>query len=256
LAARWQQWMPFHIDRFKGSPAVQAMHPAARMGYLYLLSCQWQSDECSLPSDPIDLAEMSGLGDELWLQYSMRILRKFDVLPNGRLRNDALFEEWEKAQHICDPEKRRAAAVTKWGDAEGDKRGRDLRSQRLAIARTKGTHTDAQWESLKAFCRHQCVRCGDNSGKLFRDHIKPIYQGGSDGIDNIQPLCPKCNSSKGREAIDFRPEGWVEACGEGVKCLQMPANASHSNRNSNRNRSTKSYAKGCAFVVCPAHVGV
>src|SRR4051812_35992644 len=94
--------MPFHIDRFKGSPAVQAMHPIARSGYLYLLTCQWQSDGCSLPSDPIDLAELSGLGDELWAQYGARIMRNFDVLEDGRFRNSVCFEEWQESKAIFD----------------------------------------------------------------------------------------------------------------------------------------------------------
>ena len=45
--------------------AVQAMHPVARIGYWYLLSDAWQTDDCTIPSDPIDLADKSGLGDEL-----------------------------------------------------------------------------------------------------------------------------------------------------------------------------------------------
>lgn len=92
--------MPFYIDRFKASPAVRAMHPTARAGYLYLLTCQWQTDECSISADPLDLAEMSELGDELWAQFGPRILRKFEVLPDGRLRNRECFAEWEEAKRV------------------------------------------------------------------------------------------------------------------------------------------------------------
>ena len=48
MPAKWQQWMPFRIDAFKGSPAVQAMHPSARSGYLYLLTYAWQTDDCTI----------------------------------------------------------------------------------------------------------------------------------------------------------------------------------------------------------------
>lgn len=99
MAEHWQQWMPFHIDRFRGSPEVQAMHPIARWGYLSLLSSQWQSEDCTLSSDPLDLASASGLGDELWSQYSARILRKFPPQENGeRLRNEVCYVEWQKAR--------------------------------------------------------------------------------------------------------------------------------------------------------------
>lgn len=89
--------MPFHIDRFRGSPEVQAMHPAARMGYLYLLSSAWQTEDCTVSSDALDLATESGLGDEMWAVYGARILRNFKLL-DGRYRNAVVFEEWEKAK--------------------------------------------------------------------------------------------------------------------------------------------------------------
>lgn len=99
MAAKWQQWMPLHIDRFMGSPSVRAMHPAAQMGYLYLLMVQWQSEDCTVSSDPFDLAEKSGLGDELWAVHGQRILRKFEAIESsGRLRNKICFEEWERAR--------------------------------------------------------------------------------------------------------------------------------------------------------------
>ena len=98
MVAKWQQWMPFHIDKFRGSQSVQAMHPSARSGYLYLLASSWQTEDCTLANDPIDLATESGLGDELWTLYGPRILRNFDVLENGRLRNSVLYDEWNKAR--------------------------------------------------------------------------------------------------------------------------------------------------------------
>lgn len=98
MAEKWQLWMPFHIDRFRGSPAVQAMAPAARIGYLYLLATQWQSDDCTISSDPLELATQSGLGDDLWALHGPRILRQFCALENGRLSNDVCHREWRVAK--------------------------------------------------------------------------------------------------------------------------------------------------------------
>lgn len=78
------------------------------------------------------------------------------------------------------------------------------RSERMKAAREKGTHTKAEWESLKAEFLYLCVRCGKGNCHLDRDHIIPVYQGGSDGIENIQPLCAKCNSSKGPERYNWK----------------------------------------------------
>lgn len=70
-------------------------------------------------------------------------------------------------------------------------------------ARQLGTHTKQEWENLKLRFSYRCVKCGTNEYNLERDHIKPIYQGGSDAISNIQPLCARCNASKGPEDFDW-----------------------------------------------------
>ena len=108
MAAKWQQWIPFHIDRFMASLTVQAMHPAARWGYWCLITRQWQSEDCSISADPLDLAELSGLGDQLWAEHGSRIVRKFAPLEDGRLRNPVCYDEWLEAKRVYD--KRREAA--------------------------------------------------------------------------------------------------------------------------------------------------
>lgn len=39
---------------------------------------------------------------------------------------------------------------------------------------------------------------------LTLDHVLPIAVGGSNTIDNAQPLCAMCNSIKGVQHIDYR----------------------------------------------------
>lgn len=113
-------------------------------------------------------------------------------------------------------EVRRAAALKKWGAESSD--GVTNRSKRLAEARAKGTHTKSEWDEMRNFfgC---CVKCGKSAEdvELVKDHIIPIYQGGSDSITNLQPLCRSCNSSKGPDSKDYR----LKFCDE--KRLQMPA---------------------------------
>lgn len=112
MAERWQQWMPFHIDRFRGSPDVQAMHPVARIGYLYLLASAWQTDDCTVPNDPLALASLSGLGDDLWVAYAPRILRKFEDTGAGRLSNSVLKEEWLDAKRVFEARSNAAKRTT------------------------------------------------------------------------------------------------------------------------------------------------
>lgn len=80
------------------------------------------------------------------------------------------------------------------------------RRDRLKEARKKGTHTESEWLEMKHFFEYTCVRCDGQSGliNVERDHIIPVYQGGSDSISNIQPVCARCNASKGSEVVDHR----------------------------------------------------
>lgn len=103
-----------------------------------------------------------------------------------------------------------------------DVRGRlsaQIRAQRLREAREKGTHTPEQWLEVLEQYNYRCVQCGCTPvGRPCKDHIVPIYQGGSDAIDNLQPLCRECNTSKGRETFNWAEyrdiHGFVEFDGE------------------------------------------
>jgi len=104
-----------------------------------------------------------------------------------------------------DPElsaKRSAASRARWGESiEG------TRHVRLAMARARGQHTEDEWLALLEVCGFKCLKCG--STKVVKDHIIPIHHdGSSDAIDNLQPLCRPCNTSKGRDHADLRPADW------------------------------------------------
>lgn len=68
---------------------------------------------------------------------------------------------------------------------------------------TVGSHSVEQWEKIKKDNNYCCTICGmqepfteQQYQKLTEDHIIPISKGGSNNIENIQPLCKSCNSSK------------------------------------------------------------
>ena len=76
-----------------------------------------------------------------------------------------------------------------------------LRRKRSA----SGTHTFDEWERLKAQYNWTCPCCEkcEPTIKLSQDHIIPLSKGGSDNIENIQPLCLKCNLQKHTKTIRY-----------------------------------------------------
>lgn len=65
-----------------------------------------------------------------------------------------------------------------------------------------GNHSLEEWNLLKESYGNNCVSCGQNKF-LTKDHIIPLSKGGTDFIENIQPLCRSCNSQKHTKIIIF-----------------------------------------------------
>lgn len=86
------------------------------------------------------------------------------------------------------------------------KRANFLTRQRIyRLKNSEGSHTFKEWENLKKKYNYMCLCCKQQEPfiKLTEDHIIPISTGGTNYIDNIQPLCRGCNSRKGIKIIDF-----------------------------------------------------
>jgi len=69
-----------------------------------------------------------------------------------------------------------------------------------------GTFTKREFEDLKKKYNHMCLCCKKQEPfvKLSADHIIPLFVGGRDDIENIQPLCLACNKRKHTKTIDYR----------------------------------------------------
>jgi 5-methylcytosine-specific restriction endonuclease McrA len=79
-------------------------------------------------------------------------------------------------------------------------------NRRARELQASGSFTSREWKKLCKHYNYTCLRCGRREPqiKLTVDHVIPLSVGGTNSIDNIQPLCQSCNSSKGITSIDYR----------------------------------------------------
>jgi 5-methylcytosine-specific restriction endonuclease McrA len=99
-----------------------------------------------------------------------------------------------------------AKRVKSWHVRHPEKRITYVHRRRARRLANGGSYTSEQWTALKTFYNHTCLACGkkEPSIKLSPDHVIPIVRNGSNDIDNIQPLCLRCNLSKNSKIIDYR----------------------------------------------------
>lgn len=68
----------------------------------------------------------------------------------------------------------------------------------------EGDITFGEWYAVQLRYGNICLVCGANEN-LAPDHVVPLSRGGTNTIDNIQPLCRHCNLVKQNKTIDYRP---------------------------------------------------
>ncbi len=84
-------------------------------------------------------------------------------------------------------------------------------ARRRALKRNAaGNHTAADRVLVYAIFGKRCLCCG-GTHDIVLDHVSPLSPNGSNGPENLQPLCRSCNSSKGnRASTDYRPRAGME----------------------------------------------
>ncbi len=93
----------------------------------------------------------------------------------------------------------------RWKGGNGSDKAFYNRRYRMRKINNEGSHTRVEWETLKAQYNWTCLICKKSEPeiKLTEDHIIPVSKFGSDNIENIQPLCRKCNSRKGTKITNL-----------------------------------------------------
>ncbi len=139
----------------------------------------------------------------------------------GKYHSDETKEKMSKSLngHICSDETRKKIGLANSGPKSNlykDGRCKDpeyikfqkrqcVHKRKSRIKEAIGSHTFGEWELLKIQYGFKCPCCGKSEPeiKLTEDHIIPLSKGGSDFIENIQPLCFHCNNKKHTKIIKF-----------------------------------------------------
>ena len=107
-------------------------------------------------------------------------------------------QDWKEAnaQHIRDYAKR-------YRQEKPEIKRISEASRRAAARRSTGHFTMRDVEALYAAQFGECVYCATDLSEAFEiDHIVPLARGGSNGPENIQLLCRRCNRMKHAKTHD------------------------------------------------------
>lgn len=133
----------------------------------------------------------------------MGVDRRYELKALARI---AALKRWEgHIKTIEEKSNNNSAYVKEWRklNPERHKMHKKLRDARKRGA--TGSHTWQEWELLKKAYKYACACCKQEEPRitLTEDHIIPISKGGSNYIENLQPLCGSCNSKKFTKVINY-----------------------------------------------------
>lgn len=111
--------------------------------------------------------------------------------------NKARYNELSR-QNYRDNREKYLEKAKKWRESHREERS-DYEHKRRA-ARNGADARLVSGKTMKRIRGMACARCG-SSGDIHVDHIVPISRGGAHREGNLQPLCSRCNMSKGNKLM-------------------------------------------------------
>lgn len=206
--------MPLDVQRLLDSDLADTASGDEFRAAVLLWCRAWKEvPAASVPNNDRRLAIWTGLPLDEWERVKDRALDGFMECSDGRLYHPVVAEMANAAWEKC--ERQREKARSRWSKNKPAakrsvrtatvQKGKADRAERMRAARSLGTHTATEWGLMLAAFNGRCLKCG-SADMIVKDHITPVYLGGSDSIENLQPLCHPCNSAKSGECIDHRDE--------------------------------------------------
>lgn len=124
-----------------------------------------------------------------------------------RKNNPGYRSKWSKNPEVSAAwyqrnKEHRAEYLRKW--ASNNRVNRNVsEARRRGLKKDAGDFSLEEWVELCDTYGNVCLACGRDE-PLTIDHVVPLSVGGSNTIDNLQPLCKSCNCKKSTKTIDYR----------------------------------------------------
>lgn len=80
-------------------------------------------------------------------------------------------------------------------------KGQNARALKMGA---RGTFTYEEWMLLCVIFEDRCACCNEQHDRLCIDHVVALARGGTNFVENLQPLCRACNSGKHARPTDYR----------------------------------------------------